>query len=774
MFDVAAGSTPSGIDLDLQAVVSGGFVTKSGSGVLNLSGNNTFAAGLYINAGVVRLDNAGALNSSTPNAVTFNPGSTGTLRLNGNSVTISGLSTDATTPGSPVIQNGGNTPATLTVNISSDCTYAGVLQDGSDNGSLSITKTGSGTLTLAGSSANVYDGTTTVNAGTLVLNKPSGTHAIFTSLVIGDGSGGANADVVRLMANNQMNVIDVTINSSGLLDLNGFTNTVGPITLTGGNITTGTGALNTSGAQITSQASSVTAAISGNWNMGAGAFVNVASGTTPSGIDLDVSAVISGVELFKTGNGVLNLSGNNTFTGGLEIDAGVVQLANAGALNSTTPNVVAFYTPNTGTLRLNGNSVTVSAISTNAPGTPTIENASGTAATLTVNNASDCTYAGVIHNGAGGGALSLTKIGAGMLVLSGSAANTATGATTVNAAGTLALNKSGGVNAIGGNLVVGNATDTAQSSVVKLLASNQIADTSSVSVNQSGLLNLNGNSDATGAVTLTGGAVSLGSGTLTVAGTMIVNSGATTTAKVTGSGLLNLTSLTLIDNLVRSGGGVTRLTGSIGFNSGKSLDLSDTRLIDTVATLGTWNGTTYTNFTGLIRAGRNGGAWNGTTAIITSQSNALGVSPLTTLAIAKAGDINKTTLGGIGLATTDILVMYTYAGDVNLDGKINGDDYFRIDQGFSGHLTGYENGDLNYDGRVDADDYFIIDRNYVKQGGNIFASGEPVMGDGTAIDSMGGVAADSTGSLQAVPEPGVMGVVLLGMGIGSRRRKRQG
>ena len=49
---------------------------------------------------------------------------------------------------------------------------------------------------------------------------------------------------------------------------------------------------------------------------------------------------------------------------------------------------------------------------------------------------------------------------------------------------------------------------------------------------------------------------------------------------------------------------------------------------------------------------------------------------------------------------------------MNLDGKINGDDYFRIDSVFATHPTGYANGDLNYSGNVDADDYFIIDSNY--------------------------------------------------------------
>ncbi len=144
--------------------MSNGTLEKSGDGLLNLSGNNIFSE-LTIDAGVVRLANAGALNSTTPNIVLFTASaSTGILRLNGNSVTIAGLHTDATTPGTPVVENASSTAATLTINSASNNTFAGVIQDGSGGGALSITKAGAGTLTLAGSSANTQTGTTTVNA----------------------------------------------------------------------------------------------------------------------------------------------------------------------------------------------------------------------------------------------------------------------------------------------------------------------------------------------------------------------------------------------------------------------------------------------------------------------------------------------------------------------------------------------------------------------------------------------------------------------------------
>jgi hypothetical protein len=111
-------------------------------------------------------------------------------------------------------------------------------------------------------------------------------------------------------------------------------------------------------------------------------------------------------------------------------------------------------------------------------------------------------------------------------------------------------------------------------------------------------------------------------------------------------------------------------------------------------------------------------------------------SQLTTLAVATAGDIGKTTFGWVSVATSDTLVMYTYPGDANLSGKIDGEEYYRLDAGFASHRTGYENGDSNYDGKINADDYFLIDRNYTRQT-SALSAGEPV-GDTVAVPEPNG------------------------------------
>jgi hypothetical protein len=66
--------------------------------------------------------------------------------------------------------------------------------------------------------------------------------------------------------------------------------------------------------------------------------------------------------------------------------------------------------------------------------------------------------------------------------------------------------------------------------------------------------------------------------------------------------------------------------------------------------------------------------------------------------------------------------MFTWSGDANLDGKINVDDYGRIDVNVNLGTNGYANADFNYDGKINIDDYGIIDSNIGIQGAPISTS----------------------------------------------------
>ena len=95
---------------------------------------------------------------------------------------------------------------------------------------------------------------------------------------------------------------------------------------------------------------------------------------------------------------------------------------------------------------------------------------------------------------------------------------------------------------------------------------------------------------------------------------------------------------------------------------------------------------------------------------------------LQTLGYAEAADVLHLTgeqtalFASTTVDATSILIRYTYSGDADLNGSVNGDDYFRITAGYASQAGGFANGDFDASGHVDADDYFLIDTTYAHQG----------------------------------------------------------
>jgi len=272
-------------DLTISSIISttGGLV-KNGAGLLFLSASNSFTGGVSIDAGTLRLGNAGALNSGTPNAVAFGAGSTGILQLNGNSVTVSDINTNIAV-GTPVIENGVAGTSTLTINTSGSSTYAGTIQNGGA-GITAISKSGTGSLTLSG--GNTHTGTTTLSAGTLSINSAT---AIGTgSLTISGGT------------------IDNTSGGGITLSTNNAQNWNGDFTFTG----------------------------TQNLNMGTGVVAMSANRLiTTNASNLTVGGIISGgFRLTKDGGGTLTLTGANTFSGGTTLNAGTLNINNPNALGT--------------------------------------------------------------------------------------------------------------------------------------------------------------------------------------------------------------------------------------------------------------------------------------------------------------------------------------------------------------------------------------------------------------------------------------------------------
>ncbi len=260
----------------------------------------------------------------------------------------------------------------------------------------------------------------------------------------------------------------------------------------------------------------------------------------------------------------------------------------------------------------------------------------------------------------------------------------------------------------------------------------------------------------------TGGINKIGDGTMLLTSASNTYSGITAVSagvlelqcSITGTSLLNVTGTgkVVIDPLKTRVIKTPFLTmdGSVA-----KVDVKDNKLIIASGDKGSFNGTAYDGIAGFIASGYNNGAWDGG-GIVTSQSAANNGNTLTSIGIATAGEAGYAggAFAGVSVASGNVLVMYTYTGDANLDGVINGDDYFQIDSAFPQGLHDWFNGDFNYDGVINGDDYFLIDSNFPAQGAAFPVS-----------DSLGRT---------AVPEPGFASAALLAAAwcSGTRRRRR--
>jgi hypothetical protein len=225
------------------------------------------------------------------------------------------------------------------------------------------------------------------------------------------------------------------------------------------------------------------------------------------------------------------------------------------------------------------------------------------------------------------------------------------------------------------------------------------------------------------------------------------------------------TSLTLASGMtlrIRDNSAFLRVlpTGTLKFTGGK-LDLTDKKLISSTDAVGSATGGVYSDVSGLIQSGRTTSSnWSGG-GIVTSQTQATNASNYTSIGVASGAQVVPSTAtatalwAGQTITGTDTLVMYTYGGDANLDGKINIDDYGHIDTSVGIGLKGWFNGDFNYDGTINIDDYGIIDVNVGIQGTAFSTSGAA---DGFAVT--------------AVPEPAALAAATFAMRLLARRRRR--
>jgi autotransporter-associated beta strand protein len=322
-FDVADGA--AAIDLDLPSAFNATF-TKTGTGTLRVH-DESRPLGYHIVAGTLLVGQPPPAGLGVPE-ITFDGGVfQAEVPLNlSNDIQINGTATFVG-------------PNDLNI-------YCAIMGPGG------FVKRGSSTITFGSQNvANTYAGTTTVEEGTLVLNKTLSTpdSAIAGNLVIGDGIGGLGADVVRLGSNNQIVSAPgrtVTVNDSGFFDVNGKseqvqdlivngglvggssgTLTVQSLTMQGGAVAPGTGKLVANG-NVSTNAAADPASITGRLELG-GQVRTIAVADGSASIDLDIPAAISNGGINKTSPGTLRLAGNNTFAGGVTVSAGTLWIDSA-------------------------------------------------------------------------------------------------------------------------------------------------------------------------------------------------------------------------------------------------------------------------------------------------------------------------------------------------------------------------------------------------------------------------------------------------------------
>ncbi|MBE3135123.1 MAG: hypothetical protein IMZ55_16780, partial [Acidobacteria bacterium] len=119
----------------------------------------------------------------------------------------------------------------------------------------------------------------------------------------------------------------------------------------------------------------------------------------------------------------------------------------------------------------------------------------------------------------------------------------------------------------------------------------------------------------------------------------------------------------------------------------------------------------------MVASGFSGGTWDGTG--IRSSDAAADAAGLTAVGILDNADPRyggRSALEGKPVDATAVLVKYTWAGDANLDGVVDANDYDVIDKNYLFEPTPalpWMTGDFTYDGVIDANDYDRIDKAYL-------------------------------------------------------------
>jgi autotransporter-associated beta strand protein len=534
-----------------------GSLIKTGSGTLVFSGTgNTYTGSTSIQGGTVYLNKStgyaipgdfNIANASTYLVVqganqfptTANVSFSGTgdphFELYGHSITVAGINSRVggvieNTEGESISGNGA-----LTVNNTADCYYGAYIRNTAwGSGTISLTKSGTGTLTLVGGGIQ-YTGGTTISGGKLVLQDTYDSNFAARSII--------NNGTLELDPVNSAFAINGVISGSGPVNVSNGGNT---LTLSGSSGNTYTGATTISSGRVV-LAKTSGYAIPGNCTLASqAAFVVV---TSPTQIPTNAIVTLVG-----------DYDGNQN------------------------PHFEVY-----------GNTITLEAITGTGGAIENTENETGVAnGTLNINNTGNYALSGVILRDGTSGTFSLLKSGPGTLTLTGSYCGQYTGGLKVTA-GT--LDYSGGslpncnYTITGGTLNIGNRSPSIKTfqiiggtvtGTTGVLTSNAAYDVQagtisailggSVGLNKTtaGTAILTGSNSYTGTTTISAGTLQLGAGestgSLSSSTNVVINSGATFDVNRSSGALTFSSKISGTGTLTKDGAGVLTLSGSNTFS----------------------------------------------------------------------------------------------------------------------------------------------------------------------------------------------------------------
>ncbi|MBB3898767.1 autotransporter-associated beta strand repeat-containing protein [Roseococcus suduntuyensis] len=612
-------------------ISGGGTLTQEGTGVLTLTGANTYSGGTIINAGTIALDDLGGLGTGL---VTLDGGAlrsnvTGTL---GNNIRLADLGTGTigAATGQALTLTG-----QLLLGQQSELVFGSLTDTGTITAqfsSITLDTLAPPSLRIAGGTLISGNGnipqliqlatTTTIDAGaTLDLNGNAPT----SSFAINDLRGAGrltNTDVTFIRAGDFAGEIAGTMRlekiSAGTLILTGTNSYSGGTTIDAGTLQVGNGG--TTG------------------TLGSGAVVNNAALVFNRSDAVTFGNAISGSgTLTQEGSGTLILTGANTYSGTTTITTGTLQVGDGGT---------------TGTL---GSGAVVN----NA---------------ALVFNRSDAVTVGNLISGSG----TLTQEGSGTLILTG--ANTYSGTTTITA-GTLQIGAGGTTGTLGSGAVVNNAALVFNRSDA-VTVGNLISGGGTLTQEGTGVLTLTGANTYSGTTTITAGTLQIGDGgtTGTLGSGAVVNNAALVFNRSDAVTVGNLISGS--GTLTQSGTGVLTLTGANTYSGGTIINAGTLALGDLGALgagLVTINGGTLrSDVTGTL-ANNIGTGTSGTQTIAAAsgQDLTLGgdliVNGPVTLAFGSATETGTVTLGLSGASGLDTAALLVAGGTLrtgNLTGAV--------------------------------------------------------------------------------------------------------